>query len=376
MAISASTNTTANTALRYLNQNSAASASSLAKLSSGSRIVKASDDAASLAIGTKIKADVTALKQAQVNASQASSVLQVADGAMAQTTDILMRMKALSVQAQSGSVSDNERGFLDKEFQALTTQIDAIAQQTKFNGNTLLDGTFGATLDAAATDVSGVAGLEETGILLAGDTAAGAYRLSFAEATNTLTLTNTTTSESQDLVLTDTATDEFTGQANFSDLGVIVNLKEFDTGTDIAAGATTEFTVEANETMSFQVGVAASDSIGVNLASINATALGVGEASVKTTADAVDAGNMIDAAISLMNTARADVGAGISRFEFASANVANTIENLDAARSVLMDVDMAAEMSNFSSKQVMLQASVAMLAQANQQPQQLLRLLN
>jgi flagellin len=137
MAISASTNTSANTALRYLNQNSAASASSLAKLSSGSRIVKASDDAASLAVGTKIKADVTALKQAQVNASQASSVLQVADGGLAQTTDILMRMKALGVQAQSGSVSDNERGFLDKEFQALASQIDAIADQTKFNGNTL-----------------------------------------------------------------------------------------------------------------------------------------------------------------------------------------------------------------------------------------------
>jgi flagellin len=85
---------------------------------------------------------------------------------------------------------------------------------------------------------------------------------------------------------------------------------------------------------------------------------------------------MIDAAIAHINTARADVGAGLSRIEFASANVANTIENLDAARSVLMDVDMAAEMSNFSSKQVMLQASVAMLAQANQMPQQLLRLLN
>jgi flagellin len=379
MAISASTNTTANTALRYLNANSVASANSLAKLSSGSRIVKASDDAASLAIGTKIKADVTALKQAQVNASQASSVLQVADGAMAQTTDILMRMKALSVQAQSGSVSDNERGFLDKEFQALVKQVDAIAAQTKFNGNTLLGGTFGATLDTdtvGATDVSGVAGLEATGILLAGDTAAGVYQLAFDEATNTLTLTNTTTTASQALVLTETATDEFTGQANFSDLGVILNLKAFATNADIAADTDTQFTVEANETMSFQVGVAASDSIEVNLASIKADALGVGGASVKSAANAIDAGNMIDAAIALMNTARADVGAGISRFEFASANVANTIENLDAARSVLMDVDMAAEMSNFSSKQVMLQASVAMLAQANQQPQQLLRLLN
>ena len=377
MALSATTNPTAQTALRYLNQNSAASASSLSKLSSGLRIVKASDDAASLAVGTKIKADVTALKQAQVNASQASAVLQVADGALSQTTDILMRMKALSVQAQSGSVSDNERGFLDKEFQALVKQVDAIADQTKFNGNTLLDGTFGATLDPATPpDVSGVAGLDATGILLAGDADAGVYRLDLVEATNTLTLTNTTTTDAQSIVLTDTATDEFTGQANFADLGVILNIKALDTGTDIASGATTQFDVVENDRMDFQVGVASSDSIGINLASTKADAVGVSTATVKTSADAVDAGNMIDAAIAKINTSRADVGAGLSRIEFASANVANTIENLDAARSVLMDVDMAAEMSNFSSKQVMLQASVAMLAQANQMPQQLLRLLN
>ena len=86
--------------------------------------------------------------------------------------------------------------------------------------------------------------------------------------------------------------------------------------------------------------------------------------------------DIIDGALSLISEARADVGALISRFEFAAANVATTIENLDSARSTLLDVDMAAEMSNFSSKQVLMQASVAMLAQANQMPQQLLRLLN
>ena len=109
MALTATTNTTANTAIRYLRQNDAAASSSLAKLSSGSRIVKSSDDAASLAVGTKIKADVTALKQAAVNASQASSLLQVADGGMSRISDILQRMKALATQSQSGSVTDAER---------------------------------------------------------------------------------------------------------------------------------------------------------------------------------------------------------------------------------------------------------------------------
>ena len=297
---------------------------------------------------------------------------------LSQTTDILMRMKALSVQAQSGSVSDNERGFLDKEFQALVKQVDAIADQTKFNGNTLLDGSFGATLDPATPpDVSGVAGLDATGILLAGDADAGVYQRRLGRSHQRSDLDQHDHQRtSQSIVLTDTATDEFTGQANFADLGVILNIKALDTGTDIAAGATTQFDVVENDRMDFQVGVASSDSIGINLSSTKADAIGVSTATVKTSADAVDAGNMIDAAIAHINTSRADVGAGLSRIEFASANVANTIENLDAARSVLMDVDMAAEMSNFSSKQVMLQASVAMLAQANQMPQQLLRLLN
>ena len=155
MALTASTNTSASTALRYLDRNNMAASSSLAKLSSGSRIVKASDDAASLAVGTKVKADVTALQQAKVNAGQASSMLQVADGGLSQVSDILLRMKALSVQAQSGSVSDNERIFLDKEFSALSAQIDDIANQTKFNGQTLLNGDTGVTVTADA-DVAGV----------------------------------------------------------------------------------------------------------------------------------------------------------------------------------------------------------------------------
>ena len=97
---------------------------SLAKLSSGSRIVRASDDAASLAVGTKLKADVAVLKQAQVNASHGQSVLQVADGALQQVSDILTRMKALATQAVSGSISDTERGYLNSEFTQLATQLD------------------------------------------------------------------------------------------------------------------------------------------------------------------------------------------------------------------------------------------------------------
>ncbi len=157
MALTGTTNTAANTALRYLSINNSNASSSLAKLASGSRIVKASDDAASLAIGTKLKADVTALKQASVNAGQASSLLQVADGGMARISDILQRMKALAVQAQSGSVTNSERAFLDQEYQGLLTQITDIAGQTKFNGSVLLAG-------GAGKSVAPAAGLASSGI--------------------------------------------------------------------------------------------------------------------------------------------------------------------------------------------------------------------
>ena len=388
MVMSASTNTSANTALRYLSQNSAASASSLAKLSSGSRIVRASDDAASLAVGTKLRADVTALKQASVNASQASSVLQVADGALAQTVEILMRMKALSVQAQSGSVSDNERGFLQMEFQALSRQIDSIAEQTKFNSDILLQGAFAGdipSLDAAGTNLDGIAGTDATSIRLNANAQAGEYQIDVDRENNIITLQKDVAGEftTQEVDVTGlvNAGDQLQATVAFTDFGIAIdfNLGDFnsDGSNNIAFNTDTQFTVEVTEgqSMSFQVGVAASDTIDINLSASTTAALGIQTAQIGTAGQAVAAGGMLDAAIAQLNEYRSDVGAQISRFEFASANLATTIENLDASRSVLLDVDMAAEMSNFSSKQVLLQASVAMLAQANQQPQQLLKLL-
>ncbi len=272
MALSVATNTAAATAHRYLRVNDVEASRSLAKLSSGSRIVRASDDAASLAVGTKLKADVNALRQAQVNASHGSSVLQVADGALQQVSDILIRMKALSTQAVSGSLSDTERGYLDGEFTQLEAQLDDIATQTKFNGSPLLDGT---------------------------------YTTSFAVGTNATT----------DVI------------------AVAIGL-------DVTSGTL----VTAN--------------------------------SVDTIANAQAAATDIDTAIGSVLSTRATLGAQMSRFDFVSANLATSVENIDAARSTLMDVDVASEMANYSSEQVIMQASVAMLAQANQMPQALLRLLS
>ncbi|MGD9508695.1 MAG: flagellin [Geminicoccaceae bacterium] len=273
MALSVATNTSAATAHRYLRVNDMEASRSLAKLSSGSRIVRASDDAASLAVGTKLRADVAVLKQAQVNASHGQSVLQVADGAAQQISDILIRMKALATQAVSGSISDTERGYLNSEFTQLATQLDDIAAQTKFNGDALLDGAFSA---------------------------------------------------------------------------------DFAVGTD-----------------------ATSDVISVSITqAMSSTGLALNASAIGTIANAQTASTAIDTAIGDVLSARATLGAQMSRFDFVSANLATSVENIDAARSTLLDVDVAAEMANYSSRQVVMQASVAMLAQANQMPQNLLRLMS
>jgi flagellin len=371
MALTGTTNTSANTAIRYLSQNQMAASSSLSKLSSGSRIVRASDDAAGLAVGTKLKADVTALKQAAVNAGQASSLLQVADGGMSQISDILQRMKALAVEAQSGSVTDSERAFIDKEYQALSQQIDNIATETKFNSSILLDGSAANTLSMGATtfanpDASASASLT-------GSAQTGAFTVTY-DGTNTFTLTKP--DGTIDTVQVNWATGQkvFDGSVDFKNSGVSVNLSNMDvTDSTVSVG----FTVAGGASMSFQVGASASDTIAVNIANVDTSASGLNLTGTKvdTTAGATAASNSLDTAISTVNAARADMGALMSRFQFVSANLSTSVENLDAARSTLMDVDMATEMAKFSSEQVLTQAGVAMLAQANQMPQQLLKLL-
>ena len=136
-----STNTAANSAVRYLNINSQEQSASLSKLASGSRINKASDDAAGLAIATRIQSEITALEQAATNASHGISVLQTADGGASNIGDILQRMKSLGSQAASGTVTDTERTYIQAEFAQLIEEVDGTATSTRYNGQSLLDGT-------------------------------------------------------------------------------------------------------------------------------------------------------------------------------------------------------------------------------------------
>jgi len=272
-----STNTAANTALRYLNDNTDAQTENLARIASGSRITKSADDAAGLAIGTRMQTDVATLEQARTNTDHGVSVLSTADGGMSSISDILQRMKSLSAQSISGTVSATELGFIQAEIDALVTEIDDITAATAFNGQALLDGT------NSFSDGTGV-------LFLAG-----------TESTDTLSVTTA------DLTTTTLAVDTL------------------DVVTDDASRAA-----------------------------------------------AMDA---IDAAIDAVSSARADVGAQMSRFEYRASMLDTSIENIDAAQSAIMDADIASEQAELASNQVKTDAAIAALAQANQLPEGLMDLL-
>ncbi|MDZ7714098.1 MAG: flagellin [Rhodovibrio sp.] len=185
MALNIISNYAANVAHRNLTASDAEATSSVAKLSAGKRVLAAKDDAASLAIGSRLSAEVAGLKQAGVNAGQASSMLQIADGAMDKVNDILTRMKTLAIQSGSGQLSSTERGMLDTEFQALRSEIDRIAEDTEFNGTQLVNGSIDVELGTGTSSsfkqAEGVSGIDMRGIDYNGTTAAteGAVSMSY-----------------------------------------------------------------------------------------------------------------------------------------------------------------------------------------------------
>jgi flagellin len=358
--------------------------SSLAKLSSGSRVVSAKDDAASLAVGSRLNAEVVGLKQAAVNAGQAISMLQIADGAMAKVNDILVRMKSLAVQAGSGQLSGTERSMLDTEYQALRSEVDRIANDTDFAGTLLVDGSVAAgTGSATAYAVSqGVQDITFVGDHSTASNAsisyntAGSFSVTVVDGSATNIFTGSLASGTNDGTSMTTGTVVTLTNTNTTNkIDIALNTAFSVNGTK--ATGTLELTGTSTASFNFKVGTGVSstaDEIAVSINSVDTAALGIGSTAVTTESGADLASVAISNAIDNLQTYRATIGANQNRLEFAAANIATATENTEAARSQLLDLDIASEMSNFVSKQILIQAGVAMLSQANQLPNNLLRL--
>ena len=387
MALNVVSNHAANVAHRNLTNTDAAASASLSKLSVGKRVVSARDDAASMAIGSRMNSELQGLKQAVTNAGQANLMLQIADGAMSTVSDILTRMKTLAIQASSGNLSDTEREFLDVEFQNLLNEVDRIADDTDFNGTKLLDGAFDVSQAGSYVVGSGVASitgqglgsLSTAGVSASVDyattgefTVAGAFG-TYSGSVSTDAYSGTGTSAS--LSRATTITLDAANTSSNGSITIALNTA-FDMGTDHASAAMS-FGGATQLDLSFKLGTGTQteDSLSFTLDAVNTSALGLTSQSIATAGQAESAIESVNNAIDVLNEYRADVGAAQNRLDFAASNLRVSIENAEAARSTLLDLDIAQEMTNFTSKQVLMQSGVAMLAQANQMPQNLLRLL-
>ncbi len=237
MPLNIISNFAANVAHRNLAMSDRGASASVAKISAGSRVLAARDDAAALAIGSRLRAEVAAMKQASVNAGQAVSMLQIADGAMAQVNDTLVRMQALSVQAGSDQLGSVERSLIDAEFQQLLLEVDRIAADTEFNGQSLISG--GTLFNLVQASDAGTDGFSS----IAFDssvTGSSVFQYSYASSTETLTVTKTAVDGTQ--LNTATGVDS----TNFTDNNISVTLAsgvDPDSFTYSYAEATQQLTV-------------------------------------------------------------------------------------------------------------------------------------
>jgi flagellin len=276
MGLRINTNIQALVAQRNLGVNRQAQEKSLERLSSGSRINHASDDAAGLAISERIRANTRSLSQAGRNAQDGISLVQVAEGGTNEVTNILIRMRELSIQAASDTIGDKERGFIDKEVVQLRQEIDRIASTTEFNGTKLLNGS--------APKLEVQVGLNNNPM--------------------------------EDRLVINASEQNITTQA----LGI--------------EGITTMRKEDAQ----------------MNL-------------------------ETLDTALTTLNSNRASLGALQNRMQSTINNISIYKENLDAARSRIKDTDMAEETSELTKSNILSQAGISVLSQANQNPQQALKLL-
>ncbi|MBV6521227.1 MAG: Flagellar filament 33 kDa core protein [Gemmatimonadaceae bacterium] len=358
------TNVSALRAQNNLSRVNDALSKSMAKLSSGFRITRAADDAAGLGIANVLRADIRALNQASRNAEQAGSVLNIADGAAGTVQKMLERMKELAAQSASDSVDSAGRARITAEYQALRSEIDRTVATVKFQGNALLNGSFGATIDSASTVLAAA-----TGVYAARLNGAGTGAYTFSSGSNVVTLSNG--SVSQTLGVTSGAKQTL----NFSALGVSIDTTA-SVGAATVAGTLTIGAGSGSFLVSSSGQYSGNDQITINGSGLDLRSSALTIATDPTTlANAQSALAEIDVALTSVNSAIGTIGSLQSRIETATENVRITVQNFSAAESTIRDLDMAEEMTTFTKNQILAQAGTAMLAQANQSGQSVLTLL-
>ena len=395
MALTVNTNIASLNTQRNLNSSSKSLDTSLQRLSTGSRINSAKDDAAGLQISNRLTSQINGLGVATRNANDGISLAQTAEGALQQSTNILQRMRDLSLQAANGSNSESERTALNDEVTQLKKELDRISNTTTFGGRQLLDGSFGTTsfqVGAAANEIISVS---------IGEMSSKSLESDYYESTIAASQVADKTLASGGATVTfEVSGKEYAVEAKFAkgDTQEQVNQKIAaainDTNSGVGAfvdedGEITVISKESTDTagqsafeltsIAFSSGDATSTGItltaGPVAAVTTATSTKISDISLTEAKDAQIAVFAIDEAIKAIDSQRADLGAVQNRFENTISNLQNIAENVSAARGRIQDTDFAAETANLTKNQILQQAGTAILAQANQLPQAVLSLL-
>jgi len=328
------TNISASISQAALAKNERALNKAMEQLSTGRKINSAADDAAGLAISTRMSTQIIGLEQAIQNASDAISMVNTAEGAMDEMTNLLQRMRELALQAANGTTDAADRSYLNLEYQALAAEIDRIADNTEWNGRTILNNRANGS---GSSMVAFQIGMD------AGQT----ISVDFGDFTNAGT------------IYTDHAT---ASAATVGTAASAVTVFESDAGTFLKFNASTTLTYASS------TGTGTTTYIG-SAASIAANSTASAQAAATRVLDAVDT------ALTAISNQRASFGAVSNQLTHAVDNLTNVVINAKDSRSRMMDTDYAASTSELARTQIIQQASTAMLAQANQLPQSVLQLL-
>ena len=374
-------------AQRNLNSSQTSLNTSLERLSSGLRINSAKDDAAGLAISERMTSQIRGLNQAIRNANDGISLSQTAESALAEVGNNLQRMRELAVQASNGSNTQEDRDALNSEFTQLQAEIQRVSEQTKFNGTNLLDGSFtGVAFQIGANSGETIT---ISSIANASTSALGGELTRYTSTVNATAITGFATAiAAGDIEIGDGTTQvdigAIAGAANSQEragqLVEAINRVSSQTGVSASYDKVTGDVTLTSEA-DFEISGALDDAtIGgfANAATGTLTATtttGINGLSVSGFADAQLAIDQLDNALKEINTNRADLGAIQNRFSSVVANLQTTSENLSASRSRIRDTDFASETANPTRGQILQQAGVAMLAQANALPNNVLSLL-
>ena len=404
------TNIAASVTANAMKSNQRVMENTMERLATGLRVNSASDDAAGLAIGSKMEAQIRGLNQAIRNANDGISMVQTADGAAIEISEMLQRMRELSVQAQNGTNSTNDLTNLNKEFASLATEIDRVADDATFNGKSVLSGlgntTFNVGADAAddltvafadfnlaaggasasqaaftsvitvanlqaMTDDSDIEITDGDGNVLTVTEAA----LITAGSNNSNTFTTPATATIADLVdaintaiSTNSGFAQMTASAAAADGGIVFTQQTATVGsiTGVSASVSGVSSTLGTGTSETSASSGSTGVMGANLTSYK-TAGSIAQASGTIAA--------LDLAIQGVSAARSDFGAAVNTMEYSVDNLNNAVQNTMAAKSGIMDADYAAETTELARTQIIAQASTAMLSQANQQAQSVLALL-